>query len=189
MSVGGVFQLITNVGLQDKLIMATEDLMDRVKQISKERLACLRLKNPGVSEADLMNMEQDWMPTLAAIEKSHIMFVNATLKPFVAMAHEYSKTPPRQGIPNLNSTFSFTLPIIGDFVNDAVMYIKLTGLSAVSALDKVRYVEYLGHRLIKKATFKVQNQPIDYYTSDHYNAYFQYKVPTGKETGYLRNIG
>lgn len=189
MSVGGVFQLISNTGIQDRLIMATDVLMKNIRQNARKKIAHLRQLNPNKTDEDLVKMNEAWMPTLRAIEKSHIMFVNSSFKPFVAMAHEYSKTPPRQGKPSLGSTFSFTLPIIGEFVNDMVMYVKLTGLTAVSALDKVRYVEFLGHRLTKRVKFKVQNHVFDEYTTDNQNAYYQYKVPMHKEIGYLRNIG
>jgi len=189
MSVGGVFQLITNVGIQDRLIMATDQLMKNIRKIGCKNLSELRKKYPEKSDQELFTQKEGWMPLLKDIEKTHVLFVNSSFKPFVAMAHEYSKTPPRQGKASLGSTFSFTLPIIGEFVNDMVMYIKLTGLSAVSALDKVRYVEFLGHRLMKKVRFKVQNHVFDEYTTDNQNAYYQFKVPFHKEMGYLRNIG
>jgi hypothetical protein len=189
MSVGGVFQLISNNGIQDRLIMATDQLMENVRDISRKKIDQLRIMNPDKSDQEISAMDEAWMPTLRAIEKTHIMFVNNSFKPFVAMAHEYSRTPPRQGKAVLGGTFSFTLPIIGEFVNDMVMYVKLTGLSSVSALDKVRYVEFLGHRLTKQVKFKVQNHVLDSYTTDDQNAYYQYKVPLHKETGYLRNIG
>ena len=189
MSTGGVFQLITNTGAQDRLIMATDALMENLRTISAKKLALLREQYPDKTDKELMAMNNDWLPTLNSIEKSHIMFINGSFKPFVTMAREYSRTPPRQGKPALGSTFSFTLPIIGDFVNDAVLYVKLTGLSAVNALDKVRYVEYLGHRLMKNVKFKVQNHVFDEYGPEEQNAYWNFKVPINKESGYLRNIG
>ena len=189
MSVGGVFQLISNNGIQDKLITATDRLLINVKRISCQKLATLRKQYPGMTDAQLLQKDEAWMPTLAAIEKTHILFVNATFKPFVAMAHEYSKTVPRGGIPTLGGTFRFTFPIIGEFVNDAVMHIQLSGLSAVNSLDKVRYVEFLGHRLIQKASFLIQNYELDSFDCNNYNAYYQYKLPLGKTQGYLKNIG
>lgn len=189
MSVGGVFQLISNDGIQDRLIMDNARLNERIKDISRKKLVKLREQHPGKSDRELLLMKQSWAPTLAEIEKTHILFTNAKFKPFVSMAHEYSKTPTRQGTAGLGKTFSFTLPIIGEFINDCVMYIKLTGFAASSALDKVRYVEYPGHRIMKRVKFKVQNHVFDEYTADEMNAHYQYKVPLHKEQGYLRNIG
>lgn len=190
MSVGGVYTLITNTGVQDKLIMATDDLMARMKKISCNKLAYLKSRYPGKTDRELMNMDSNWMPSLAAIEKTHIMFVNATFKPFVAIAHEYSKTAPRGGGGvKLGNTFNFTMPVYGEFVNDAVVYIKLDNLRAISGLDKVRYIEMLGHRIFKKIKFKLNGTELDSYTADRYNIHWQYKVPQHKELGYLRNIG
>lgn len=189
MSVGGVFTLISNTGIQDKLIMATDKLLTNVKRISCQKLMVLRDQFPGLSDSALLKKDDAWMPTLAALERSHILFINSSFKPFVAMAHEYSKTVPRGGKADLGATFSFTFPIIGEFVNDAVVYVKLNGLSARSSLDKVRWVELLAHRLMQKVSFKIQNQVLDTYTTDNYNAYYQYKVPPSKNKGYLRNIG
>jgi hypothetical protein len=188
MSVGGVFTLINNNGVQDKLIMASDALRKRIKEISCERLSELRKKYPGVKDSDIMKKTQNWMPTLAAIEKRHILFVNATFKPFVAMAHEYSKTPPK-GAPAFGGTFNFTMPVIGEFVNDAVVYFKLEGFSAKNSLDKVRYVELLGHRICKTTRFKLNEVELDSYTSDRHNVKYQFHVPQNKEAGYLRCMG
>lgn len=189
MSVGGIFQIITNDGIQDKLIMNTDLLMNRLKEIKCKKIQDLQKQYPNKTLEELEDMEEDWQPTMNEIQRTHILYCNSTFKPFVSMAHEYSKTVPRGGIPSLGSTFSFMLPIVGDFVNDAVLYVKLTGLSAKSALDKVRYCEFLGHRLMQNVNFKVSNQLVDSYTSSDYNAYYQFKVPIQKTNGYLTNIG
>ena len=189
MSVGGVFTLITNKGIQDQMLMATDMLKAQINKMECDKLATLRNMHPNMTDSQLRQSDASWMPTLAAIDRSHSLFVNSTYKPFVTTAHEYSKTVPSIGKPSLGKSFSFVLPLIGDFVNDAVMHITLSGLSAKSNLDKVRYVEMLGHRLTKQVRFKVQNQEMDKYTTDTQNANFQFKVPQQKETGYLRCIG
>lgn len=187
-SVGGIFTLITNTGIQDKLIMAADELMQRMSSISQVRLEKLRSRYPGLSDAEIVKKDYDWMPTLESIGRSHIVFVNATFKPYVSIAHEYSKTLPR-GIPTLGQSFKFTMPVYGEFVNDAVVHIRLDNFGAISNLDKVRYVEMLGHRLMKNTRFKLNEVTLDEYTSDRYNIHWQYKVPVGKESAYLRTIG
>ena len=189
MSVGGVYKLISNNGIQDKLIMATDQLMERINSISMEKIKGLKIKYPNKTDKELLSMEENWTPTLNTIEKTHSVFINSSFKPFVAMAHEYSRTPPNKGVARFGNTFSFTLPIIGEFVNDVVMYIKLSGLKQGNPDVRVRYVEFLGHKLMKKVVFKVQNHKFDEYGADEMNAYWQYKVPQHKEQGYLRNIG
>jgi hypothetical protein len=189
MSVGGVFTIINNKGIQDKLIMATDHLMERIQKISEKRLTVLRNKYPGISDVEIMKKDLDWMPSISQIDKKHTVFVHATYKPFVAIAHEYSKTMPRGGEAVLGQSFNFTMPVYGEFVNDAVLYIKLDGFKAKSSLDKVRYIEMLGHRICKNIKFKLNQLELDSYTSDRYSIYWQYKLPQHKESGYLRNIG
>ncbi len=68
MATGGIFQLITNDGKQDRLLMASELLRNRLDAITANRKA-----NPAIS---------DPTPTLLDIEKTHILFTNAHFKPF-----------------------------------------------------------------------------------------------------------
>ena len=190
MSTGGVFQVVTNDGIQDKLIMQTDKLREIIKTIGCRRLVELRKKFPGVSDKELVKTHDSWIPSLQAIERSHIIYVHNTFKPFVSLAFEYRKTGPTGGsTPVLGNSMTFNMPIFGEFVNDAVVNLKLTGLRAIQPQDKVRYVEMIGHRLFKKTTLKLSGQELDSYGSEKYNIHWQYKVPPGKETGYLRNIG
>lgn len=66
MSAGGVFKLIANDGKADRMIMATELLNNRIKDIM-----CMRAKQ-GLEPT----------PTLVDIERTHLLFVNAHFKPF-----------------------------------------------------------------------------------------------------------
>jgi hypothetical protein len=66
MSAGGVFKLIANDGKADRMIMATELLNQRIKDIM-----CMRAKQ-GFA---------DPTPTLVDIERTHILFINAHFKP------------------------------------------------------------------------------------------------------------
>ena len=187
-NIGGVFTLITNNGVQDKLIMAADKLLDRITLISRARLINLRGKYPNMSDEEIAQTDYNWMPRLSDIEKTHIIFVNSTFKPYVSIAHEYSKAPVR-GLPKLGQTVHFTLPIIGEFVNDLVVHIRLEKFAALSSQDKVRYVEFLGHRIMNSVRFKMNQVILDEYTADRYNINWQFKVPQHKENSYLRCIG
>lgn len=189
MATGGVFTLITNEGIQDKLMLDTERLAATIKKIAYNRLITLQADNPDRTVEELLTWRQSWMPVLADIERTHIVFTNSSFKPFASIAREYSRTPPAQGVAKLGNTFSFTLPIIGNFVSDMAIHVKLTGLSAVNAADRVRYVDLLGHRLVKEVKFKVQNAMIDRYETMSENIHLEYNVAVGKRQGYLRNIG
>jgi hypothetical protein len=63
MATGGVFQLITNDGKQDRMLMATQMLRNRLGAIVAKRQA-----DPSIS---------DPTPTLLDIERTHVLFTNA----------------------------------------------------------------------------------------------------------------
>ncbi len=77
MATGGVFQLITNDGKQDRMLMATQMLKSRLDQIRIKRKS-----DPTIN---------DETPTLLDIERTHVLFTNAHFKPFVALGYEYNK--------------------------------------------------------------------------------------------------
>ena len=189
MSTVGAFKLITNDGIQDKLLMATQYLEKRVSRIlhANEQLR-KKMQNESVTSSNLNSMNS-WTPSLIEIERTHNIFVNSSFKPFVAMGYEYSKTQITEGSQQLGTTVAFAIPQFGDFFNDMVVHVRLSNLQAVDPGDKVRYVSFLGHKLITKASFYIQNNKIDDYTSHEYNSYYNFRVPPHKKTGWLRNMG
>ena len=102
MSAGGIFAIITNDGKQDRMLMATALLNARMKAIEVQRS-----RNPHI---------RDPTPTLVDIEKTHILFVNAHFKPFVAIGYEYSRTSPQSGNTQLGGTAEFSIPQFGGFL-------------------------------------------------------------------------
>ncbi len=222
MSQEGIFQLITNTGIQSNLIynfaLLQQSICDHARSRTNrltdiELLAQLRQEwvAKGKSEQDfpvinldspefagkkraiaaqIMSKTSDWLPTIQDIEKTHIMFVNSTFKPIVAMASSYRKVQANGGgTTSLGSKVLFTIPVNGEFVNDMVVNLKLVGLQARLAQDKVRYVELLGHKLFKRTVFKVRGNVLDEYTPEVANVVLQHQIPVGKEEGYLRMIG
>ena len=105
MSTGGIFNLITNDGKQDRMLMASELLSQRLAEIKASRA---NMDNPN--------------PTLSDIERTHILFMNAHFKPFAAMAYEYNKVVANN--PTLGSKVQFSIPQFGDFFSDMVVYVK-----------------------------------------------------------------
>ncbi len=63
MATGGIFQLITNDGKQDRMLMASALLKQRIDAASANRAA----------------QGMDSTPTLYDIERTHILFTNAHL--------------------------------------------------------------------------------------------------------------
>lgn len=184
MSTGGTFKLITNDGVQDKLLMATEYLSHRLKII--ERLNNEKMSKTKPNQRSHLNLDKSWIPTVNMISKSHAIFTNGSFKPFVASGFEYNKL---NASARFGSSTKFTLPLFGDFINDCVLHLKLTGLRSISPLDRVRYVAFLGHKLLSKVAFTINGNPLDNYNSDDYNAFYEFHVPPSKRTGWLRNVG
>jgi hypothetical protein len=188
MSTGGIFKLIVNTGVQDKLLMATEYLNQRITQLSLKNIEKLQAKSCQHVDQDMLDLDSSWIPDMNVIEKSHILFVNGSFKPFVACGFEYNKAQ-SNGNSGFGNEINFTLPVFGEFINDAVVHIKLSNLAAVDPRDRVRYVSMLGHKLLTQTSFKVGANPLDTYYSEDYNNHFEFHVPPGKKTGWLRNVG
>ena len=120
MAAGGVFKLIANDGKADRMIMATELLNQRIKDIM-----CMRSRE-GLT---------DPTPTLVDIERTHILFVNAHFKPFAAIGYEYNIVNPTGGIPTFSAgltgtTVQFSIPQFGDFFHDMVVHTILDTVQA-----------------------------------------------------------
>jgi hypothetical protein len=111
MSSGGVFKLLTNDGKADRLLQATKLLNQRIQDIM-----CAR------QQAN----KADPTPTLADLERTHIIHVNAHFKPFAAIGYEYNKVRPQTGNPQLGNEIQFSIPQFGDFFHDMVCRLKLS---------------------------------------------------------------
>jgi hypothetical protein len=183
MSTGGIFKLITNDGIQDKLLMSTDHLNSRIKLLVQRNR-----KNDTQHSGMNIFQSNSWIPEINSISKTHMIFIDGSYKPFVASGFEYNKIS-ASGQVQFGSRVSFTMPVFGDFINDCVIHIKLSELSVKNNKDKVRYVSLLGHKILKRIEFKVNSSVLDSITSDDYNAYYQFHVPTHKKIGWLRNMG
>jgi len=128
MSAGAVFKLIANDGKADRMIMATELLNQRIKDIM-----CLRSKQGY----------HDPTPTLVDIERTHILFINAHFKPFAAIGYEYNKVRANTGTPQFGGSIQFSIPQFGDFFNDMVINVVL-GATAASAGSVPSFPAYVG---------------------------------------------
>lgn len=179
MSNAGVFQLITNDGRQDRMIMAVHLLLERISEIKRVRIA----------------NGMDPTPTLMDIEKSHIVFMNSYFKPFAPIGFEYFKVLP-MGRPMLGSTVRFSLPQFGDFFFDIAVYVKIKAptltkgsVGSSPVLPGGRWCNYPGERLFKKTKFMVNGNPLDEYTSEAYNVFRELYIGNTKRAGWNRLVG
>lgn len=182
MSTGGIFTLITNDGKQDRMLMASDLLSNRLHTIRQKR----------VERGD-----SDTNPTLSDIERTHVLFMHAHFKPFAAIGYEYNK------IPNSNATLGtkvqFSIPQFGDFFSDMVVHLKfsapttaITGADAGSSGSDTalyRWCEFPGERIFQKVSFDVNGNPLDEYYPDTYNFHRQFRVSEDKMVGWYRNMG
>lgn len=180
MATGGIFQLITNDGRQDRMLMASELLRNRLESIISSRKA-----NPAYSDST---------PTLLDIEKTHILFTNSHFKPFAAIGFEYNKTSPQSGA-SLGLEATFSIPQFGDFFHDMVLYIKLKQpvLTATASSDSdkplMRWCPYTGERIVETCEFEVNGNPLDKYYDYSTNFYREFCVLPNKKAGWDRCMG
>ena len=195
MATGGIFQLITNDGKQDRMLMATSLLNKRLKLITDERKA-----NPQIADST---------PTLLDIEKTHILFMNAHFKPFAAIGYEYNTVKTNSGTTTLGSQITFSIPQFGDFFHDMLLRVKLNApvVSADDASDlqtdddentvsagrqhhpAFRWCHYPGERLLEKVSFQVNGNPLDEYSNHSYNFWREFCVSKSKLAGWNRCVG
>lgn len=180
MSSGGIFTLLTNDGNQDKLLLASAYLKNRL----------IDMKHKHTNYNTELPLDESWTPDINMIKKTHFMFVDNSYKPFVASGFEYNKVQTTgSGSVNFGTKIVFDIPVFGDFVNDVVVHMKLTGLAAVNASDRVRYTSMLGHKIFSNINFSIHGLTLDEYSSDEYNAFYEFHVPENKKIGWLRNVG
>ena len=111
----------------------------------------------------------DCWPTLVDIERTHVLFMNAHYKPFVAIGYEYNKVKVQNGTAALNSSVEFSIPQFGDFFYDMVCHITFSGWGTFSGLTPKQGEGVTGTAL------NAPNEPTNYVDWTH-NA-FPYGVP------------
>jgi hypothetical protein len=200
MATGGVFTLLNNTGFQGKVLLANDHLKQRLLDIEEsnrkkdyeaaheKKLRIAKRLGVDPSTVKISPSPRSWDATLDQIEKTHVLVVNASYKPFVTVGFEYCKVKASGGAA-LGDSFNFNIPQVGAFFSDMVIHLQLTNLTATSALDKVRYAAFPGHKIIEKITFKVNTTPLDEITRDNYTAYYEHQVMPHKRNAWDRNVG
>lgn len=191
MSVAGVFTIITNDGKQDKLLMASDFLKSRLENIHQAKFNANRINNPSIP-AD----HKDNLPTLADIERTHMLLTNATFKPFAAFGFEYNKVRPSSGQPALGNTIQFNIPQFGDFFHDIAFHCVLQQ-PVITPSDPndhgnspaMRWCDYPGERLLKRVQQEVNGNSLDEYYTEAIVAHREYRVAPNKLAAWKRCVG
>jgi hypothetical protein len=185
MATGGIFTIITNDGKQDRMLMATALLHERLRSIN-----AFKTRNNGGRPDSLANL-----PTLMDIEKTHILFTNAHFKPFAAIGYEYNKVRATSGNPALGQGIQFSIPQFGDFFHDIACHVVLTQptltITATDDSDEptMRWAHFPGERLLKRVQQEVNGNPLDEYTYHATNMHREYRVCTDKQLSWYRCVG
>lgn len=171
MATSGVFNLITNTGKQDKMLMASELLRKRINKIKANKVE----------------------PTLKDLEQTHILFFSPKFKPFVALSLEYNKVATTGGNKiKLGSNVRFSIPQFGDLISDMVVHVKMTAPTITSTdpiTPSARWCDFIGERLFEKVSFSINGNPLDEY--DHHAMNFKrlFLVPSNLKESWYRCMG
>lgn len=185
MATGGIFTIITNDGKQDRMLMATALLHERLRSIN----AFNQSKNGGMADA-LSNL-----PTLLDIEKTHVLFTNAHFKPFAAIGFEYNKVRSTAGNPALGQSVQFSIPQFGDFFHDVCGHVILlqptlnSTATTISDAPLMRWCAFPGEALFQNVQMEVNGNPLDQYTFHATNLHREYRVAPNKILGWNRCVG
>jgi len=135
MSTGAVFKLSANDGKVDRMLLGTAMLYQRIAAIIQQRTIA--------GKADIT-------PTLADLEKTHVLWTNAHFKPQVATGWEYNKTTPQSGTSALGQMIQFSIPQFGDFFADMVVQTSLGSVYANVGSTPTQYAGAAGATTIPK---------------------------------------
>ncbi len=179
MSTAAVFEILVNDGKQDAMLLATDFLKNRLNLVKMKRARDPKIRDPT--------------PTLRDVEETHVLFVNAHFRPFVTFAYEYHKTALNGSVNFGSSSILFSIEQFGEFFHDMVVNVSISSAVGVSTETnsgvKLAWAEYLGERLLRKVSFKVNGTELDFYTSESQNMYNKFMVTPNKQVGWDRLVG
>lgn len=164
----------------DQLLLANQLLRDNIAAVKARKAA---------------SGDADTNPTLADLERSHVLFVNAHHKPYVAIAFQYFKVSANNV--TLGSDVSISIPQYGDFFADMVANVVIRAPTTSytgtwgnpSDCVLYRHCDYPGERIFDEVRFEVNSNPIDSYTSETYVLHRQLNVPQDKLPAWKRCMG
>lgn len=104
------------------------------------------------------------------------------------MGYEYTKIGPDQGNVNFGTELIYSIPQYGDFFADMVLRFQFQGLTATAG-NRVFCADYLGHRVVQRVRFEVNQSFLDEYDYDAYNFHYNFTVTEDRKVSWLRMIG
>jgi hypothetical protein len=173
MTTGAVYSLLIDNGPQDKFLRATNLLNLRINK----------------------NKRKQQPFTINDIEKSHMLFMVAKFKPYVAMTFEYHKIS-APGKVNFGSKIKYEIPNYGEFLSDMFIHIKLSAVKAKknnnpdnSANGKIKYVNFIGQKILSQVAFCINNNQLDSYCPEVCNNYYNFFLKKDLRKVYKKMVG
>ena len=93
------------------------------------------------------------------------------------------------GQTEFGNTINCTVSRNGDLINRVYVEIDVKGLGAATGQEHVRYVNYLGLKLLKNVVVEIGGQQIDKHYSDWMFIWNELSLPIGKRYGYDKMVG
>ena len=131
---------------------------------------------------------QNVNPTYEDVRLTHAFFLNRTFKPLVSVAYGYSSvgTTP---LPLFGSSTRIRVPIYGDFITDQALHIHVTALEAVHKENRIRWFDFIGHRIIKEIRLVMDGTILDRYGCEEMEMYYRFHVSKNQKMGWQKCVG
>ena len=126
--------------------------------------------------------------TYEELRSTHSFFINRTFKPIVSVAYGYSSTGVTP-LPIFGSSIRLKMPVYGDFILDQALHITVSELKTVHKDNKVRWFDFIGHRMIKEIRLVVDGVVLDRYGNDEMEMFYQFHVSKDLQSGWEKCVG
>lgn len=147
----------------------------------------LELKNQLELQIARIRM-QNVNATSDNIRETHSLFINTTFKPIVSIAYGYSEvgTTP---LPLFGSSTRIKIPIYGDFIADQALHIQLGELKTVHKNNRIRWFDFIGHRLITEIRLVMDGAVLDRYGTEEMEMHYRFHVSENQKMGWMKCVG
>lgn len=143
---------------------ANQDTIDQYIQLKAQlQTQIIRLKGQNLNA------------TYDDVRESHAFFINTTFKPLVSVAYGYSSTGVTP-LPLFGSSARLKIPILGDFITDQAINIRISSLTAVHKENRIRWFDFIGHRIIKEIRLVIDGVILDRFGRDELEMYYRFHV-------------
>lgn len=122
------------------------------------------------------------------IRSTHAFFINTTFKPLVSVAYGYSNTN-MSPLPLFGSSSRFKVPVYGDFITDQVIHVRLSELKTIHPQNRIRWFDFIGHRIIKEIRLVMDGVVLDRYGCEEIEMYYRFHVSKDQKMGWMRCVG